>query len=456
MMRTWIKNGRIVTAGEVITGDILIENGIITTIAEQLSSENGDRIIDASGQYVLPGGIDVHTHLSNTELDDFESGTIAAAVGGTTSIINMTTPEPHQSVAEYLADWKRKAAGSVIDYSFHYIISGPQYNDEILDDIPALVEGGVTSLKLFMAYKGETMVDDGQMYKVMKKASELGLIVAIHAENGDVIEEMIKEHVAAGKTEPIYHALTRPPELEAEAVARAAAIAELTKTSIYIVHLSCAAALESALRAKEKGISIEIETCPQYLVLDEQYLCLPDFEGGKYVCSPPLREKWNQDILWNGIRSGHISVIGSDHCSFHFQGQKTIGRHNFAEIPNGVPGIEDRFMIMYHYGVSEGRISIQKFVEMMSTKPAEIFGLASKGAIAVGKDADLVLLDPEASRLISQVNQKQANDYNLYEGTTVNGAITHVFSRGELVVLNGDYVGARRRGRFIHRTVKEL
>ncbi|WP_424768204.1 dihydropyrimidinase [Paenibacillus sp. sgz302251] len=453
-MRTIIKNGTIVTAQEVFQADLLIEGEKIVSISQKIIPDLDDRIIDASGQYVFPGGIDVHTHLANTEKNDFESGTIAAAAGGTTCVINMTTPEIGQSVTAYLEDWKEKSAESVIDYSNHFIISGTGYNDDILDEIPVLAEQGITSLKIFMAYKGQTMINDPEIYKVMKKAAELDLTVAIHAENGDIIEEMINEHVEQGKTDPIYHAKTRPPEMEAEAVARAAAIAEVTGAKIYIVHLSCDAALKEAIHAKQRGIDITVETCPQYLVLDEEYLTLPDFEGGKYVCSPPLRERWNQESLWRGIRDGVITVVGSDHCSYDFQGQKTIGRRNFAEIPNGVPGIEDRFLIVYQSGVVEGRISLQKFVEIMCTKPAEVFGLSSKGSISVGKDADLVLLDPNRERTITKEHQKQANDYNLYEGMKVNGSITHVFSRGEMIVRAGEFTGTKKRGRFIKRTAK--
>ncbi|TLS54034.1 dihydropyrimidinase [Paenibacillus antri] len=455
-MRTLIRNGMVVTAQEQFKADIAIEDGTIAAIAKTLSPEPGDRSIDATGKYVFPGGIDVHAHLANTDRDDFESGTIAAAVGGTTSLINMTAPRRGQTIAEYLAEWKTKARSSVIDYSFHLILSGDDFRDSLLDELPVLLEGGVTSLKIFMAYKGTTMVDDARIYKVMKKAAERNLVVAIHAENGDVIEELIREAVERGDTEPVYHARTRPPALEAEAVARAASIAEVAGAKIYIVHLSCAAALEEVVRAKRRGIDLWVETCPQYLVLDESRLELPNFEGGKYVCSPPLRKTSDQEALWDGIRDGWIAAIGSDHCSYDFQTDKMLGRNNFADIPNGVPGIEDRFMLLYHYGVAEGRISLQKFVQIVSANPAEIFGLKTKGAIAIGKDADLVIVDPNGERTISKERQKQENDYNLYEGVRVAGTVAHVLSRGESIVEDGRYVGARGRGKMIHRETEEV
>ncbi|MEW9673644.1 dihydropyrimidinase [Ammoniphilus sp. 3BR4] len=322
-----------------------------------------------------------------------------------------------------------------------------------LDELPVLAEKeGVTSIKLFMAYKGELMVNDLEMYKIMKRAGEVGILTNVHAENGDIIDDLIAQALAKGQTQPIYHSYTRPPTLEAEATERAVAIAEVAGAPVYIVHVSCAEALSRVEQAKKRGVQAYAETCPQYLVLDESYLGLPDFEGGKYVCSPPLREKWNQDALWQGIGSGLISTVGSDHCPFRFEGQKTLGKENFAKIPNGVPGLEDIFSIMYHYGVAEGRISLQKFVEVMCTGPAKLFGLyPKKGTVAIGTDADLVIMDPRRSRIISQKTQYQNLDYNLYEGREVQGVITHVFSRGALISKEGRFVGKLGQGRYLHR-----
>lgn len=450
-MKTVIAGGTVVTGAGVIAADVVVENGRIAGLTRTADIQEGDAVIDAAGSLVLPGGIDVHTHLSNTERDDFESGTIAAAVGGTTSLINMTAPAPGQSIPEYLADWQAKAGRSVLDYSFHFIVPGSDFRESLLEEMPLLKEQGIASVKIFMAYKGDTMVDDAQTYKVMKRAAELGLTVAVHAENGDVIDELIRGYVSQGKVEPWYHAASRPPSMEAEAVARAASIAELTGARLYIVHLSCAAALEEVERARRRGVDVIVETCPQYLLLDESYLRLPHFEGGKYVCSPPLRAKWNQEPLWEGIRNGTISVVGSDHCSYDFQGHKTQGVDNFANIPNGVPGIEDRFLLMYHYGVVEGRISLPRFADIVSGQPARTFGMTSKGAIEVGKDADIVILDPNREWRISKDRQKQENDYNLYEGMTIRGAIDLVLSRGEVIVSNGEYIGGGGRGKMIRR-----
>lgn len=455
-MKTIIQNGTIVTATDIYKADILIENGVITGISSHYAAAPDANVIDASGQYVFPGGIDVHTHLawpfqSTGTADDFVSGTRAAAAGGITSIINFTNPKKGQTLLDNLQEWKKKGESSLIDYGFHSIIS--EYNDHVLEELPILADKeGVTSIKLFMAYKGELMVNDREMYKILKKAGEAGIITNVHAENGDIIDELIAESLAKGKTEPIYHAYTRPPITESEATGRALAIAEAASAPLYIVHVSCADALQKVAEAKKRGVQVTAETCPHYLVLDESYLELPDFESGKYVCSPPLREKWNQEHLWKGIASGLISTVGSDHCPFLFEGQKTLGRDNFAKIPNGVPGLEDIFSIVYHFGVNEGRISLQKFVEVISTGPAKTFGLyPKKGSIGIGFDADLVLFNPNVSRVITHKKQYQNVDYNLYEGTEIKGTITRVLSRGEEIVRDGYVIGEQGRGRFLFR-----
>jgi dihydropyrimidinase len=448
-----IKNGTIVTATDVFQADIRVKGERIVEIAEEILPSAGAEVIDASGQYVMPGGIDVHTHLawpfqSTGTADDFESGSKAAAVGGITSIINFTNPGKNQTLIENLHEWKGKAKISAIDYGFHSIIN--EYSDEMLEELPVLAnEEGVTSIKLFMAYKGELMVNDLEMYKIMKKAGELGIVTNVHAENGDIIDDMVAEAIAKGNTDPIYHAYTRPAELEAEATARALSIAEVANAPVYIVHVSCKEALEKVEMAKKRGVTAFAETCPQYLVLDESYLALPDFEGGKYVCSPPLRDKSNQEVLWSGLASGSLSTLGSDHCPFRFEGQKTMGRNNFSKIPNGVPGIEDLYSIAFHYGVQEGRISLQKFVDITSTAPAKLFGLyPNKGSIAVGFDADLVLVDPNRTRTISAETQYQNLDYNAYEGREIQGVITHVLSRGDVIAKEGKFTGQLGRGKY--------
>jgi len=454
-MITIIKNGTVVTSGSTFKADILIEDESIRSISSEITGVSADQVIDAEGHYVFPGGIDVHTHLEwplmNTETaDDFYSGTRAAAVGGITSIINFTKPEKGASLITTQEEWIEKGNKSVIDYGLHAIIN--DYSDRVLEELPILAETfGVASIKLFMAYKGEMMVNDLEMYKIMKKAGELGIITNVHAENGDIIDEMIAQALAEGKTEPIHHGYTRPTIMEAEATGRALAIAEAANAPIYIVHVSCSEALEKVMEAKKRGVQAYAETCPQYLVLDISYLDQPNFEGGKYVCSPPLREKWNQEVLWKGIQTGMISVAGSDHCPFRFDGQKTMGKDNFSKIPNGLPGLEDIFSIMYHFGVHEGRISLNKFVEIISTNPAKLFGLAKKGDIAIGKDADLVILNPNGSRVITAENQFQSVDYNAYEGMKVHGVITNVLSRGEVIVKDGQFIGGSGRGKYLYR-----
>ncbi|WP_424768197.1 dihydropyrimidinase [Paenibacillus sp. sgz302251] len=452
-MRTIIKNGTVVTTEDTFRADIQIDNERITGIFQDIIPSEEDRVINAEGQFVMPGGIDVHTHL-NTH--DFDSGTIAAATGGTTSLINMTPLEKGQSLADYMKDWKTRAASSVIDYGFHLMIPGDCYRDDLLDELPDLADqSGVTSIKLFfgMAYRENGVVNDAQAYKVMKKASELGLMVNVHAENGQVINEIVDDYLRQGKVEPIYHALSRPTQMEAEATGRAIAIAEITGASVYVVHVSSADALEQIRMAQKRGVRVYGETCPQYLVFDESYLTLPGLESAKYVCVPPLRQKWNQDALWTGINAGVLSVVGSDHCPFNFKGKKTGGIENFSQIPNGVPGIEDRFLVMYEQGVHQKRISLQKFVDIMCTKPAKLFGLTKKGAIQVGSDADIVLLDPRRSKIISQKTQKQKLDYNLFEGMEVHGVISNVLSRGELIIQEEQFIGTIGRGRYIRRSV---
>ncbi|WP_042354108.1 dihydropyrimidinase [Bacillus rubiinfantis] len=456
-MKTIIKNGTIITATDIYKADILIEKGVIKEIADCISftSDENVTIFDAGGQYIFPGGIDVHTHLDGPlresgNADDFVSGTRAAAAGGITSIVNFTNPKKGQTLIDNLQEWKQHAESSLIDYGFHPIVCG--YHDNVLEELPQLAEQGISSIKIFMTNKGDMALNDQELYRILKKAGDSGIITSVHAENGYIIDELIDESLSKGDTDPIFHAYTRPTVTEAEATNRVLAIAETANAPVYIVHISCADALEQVIQAKKRGVQAFGETCPHYLALDETYLRLPEFEGAKYVCSPPLREKWNQEYLWKGIADGSISVVGSDHCPFQFDGQKTVGRNNFSKIPYGIPQIEDNFSIVYHYGVHEGRISLQKFVEIMSTNPAKIFGLyPKKGSIAVGFDADIVIFDPNGSKTLSANSQYQNVDYNLYEGTVVQGKITRVLSRGEEIVRDGKVIGEHGRGQFLFR-----
>ncbi len=462
-MSLLIKNGRIVTATDDYRADIFVEDETITLIGKQLSV-NADRVIDAAGKLVIPGGIDPHTHFELpfgkegiVSSDDFETGTRAAAHGGTTTIIDFPTQEKGHSSLEALETWHRKAQGKcAIDYGFHMIVT--DMPEERLGELRQLADReGITSFKLFMAYPGVLYVDDGTLYRVMRTVGELGGVIAMHAENGIVIDEIVKQAVTEGKTAPKWHALTRPTRMEAEAVHRAIAIAEVAGVPVYIVHLSCADALEQVVIARDRGIPAYAETCPQYLFLDQSYYNLPGFEGAKYVMTPVLREKWNQEKLWEGLRMSDLQTIGTDHCPFFYEGQKTIGKEDFTRIPNGAPGVENRMSLIYQGGVVEGRISLNKFVDITSTAAAKIFGLfPQKGTIAVGSDADLVIFNPDRKETISvnnSVTHHMNVDYNAYEGFEVQGIAETVISRGRVIVDNCRYVGQKGHGRFLKRGI---
>ncbi|MCL5046904.1 MAG: dihydropyrimidinase, partial [Actinobacteria bacterium] len=371
-MKTLIKNGRIVTAADNYVADLLIENGRVTAIGQGLAVSDA-QVIDASGKYVLPGGIDVHTHNEmpfggTISADDFESGTIAAAAGGTTCIVDWALQSKGGTLAQGLATWKEKARGkAVIDYGFHIAIN--ELTDGVIAEIPSIVEEGVSSLKCFMAYKGVLQVDDATLFKSLLKSKEAGAIFCVHAENGDVIDVLVKQALAKGETGPLYHALTRPPEAEGEATGRAIALAEMAGAPLYIVHLSASHALGKVKAARDKGLPIFAETCPHYLFLDHSRYELPGFESAKFVCSPPIREKRHQDVLWSGLANGSLATVGSDHCPFNFKGQKELGLNDFSKIPNGAPGVEHRVVLTYQ-GVLSGKISLSKFVEVVSTNPA--------------------------------------------------------------------------------------
>ncbi|WP_100399955.1 dihydropyrimidinase [Bacillus sp. FJAT-44742] len=456
MSKKLITNGTIVTASEVYEGDVLIEGGKVSAIGKNLARE-GAEVIDAKQHYLFPGGIDPHTHLEmpfggTVTKDDFETGTIAAAFGGTTTIIDFCLTEKGKPLKEAIDVWHNKSKDkAVVDYSFHLMIG--EINEEVLSQLPEVIEEeGITSFKVFMAYKDVFQADDETLYQTLIAAKELGALVMVHAENGDVIHYLTKKALEEGKTDPIYHALTRPPEAEGEATGRAAQLTHMADSQLYVVHVSCNEAVEKISEARRKGAEIYGETCPQYLVLDQSYMEKPDFEGAKYVWSPPLRDKSNQELLWRALKNGELQTIGSDQCSFDFKGQKDLGRGDFTKIPNGGPIIEDRFSLLYSEGVAKGRISLQKFVEITSTNTARLFGLApEKGTIAVGSDADIVIFNPDASRTISAKTHRMAVDYSAFEGMEVEGEIVSVLSRGDFIVKNKELTAVAGRGEFLKR-----
>lgn len=456
LLKKLITNGTIVTAVDTYQADIVIENEKIIAIGSNLHIEV-DEVIDAKGAYLFPGGIDPHTHLDmpfggTVTKDDFETGTIAAAFGGTTTVIDFCLTNKGEPLKKAIKTWHDKSKDkAVIDYSFHLMIG--EINEEVLSELTSVInDEGITSFKVFMAYKDVFQADDGTLYRTLEAAKELGALVMVHAENGDVIDYLTKKALAEGNTEPIYHALTRPPEIEGEATGRAAKLTELTNSQLYVVHVSCQDAVEKIAEARSKGVDVWGETCPQYLVLDKTYLEKPNFEGAKYVWSPPLREKHHQEVLWNALKSGELQTLGSDQCSFDFNGQKSLGKNDFTKIPNGGPMIEDRMTILFSEGVKKNRITLNQFVDITSTRAAKLFGLfPQKGTIAVGSDADIVIFDPNVERIISAETHHMAVDYNAFEGMAVTGEPVSVLSKGEFVVRDKFFVGKAGKGKFIKR-----
>ncbi|HEV7488897.1 MAG TPA: dihydropyrimidinase [Thermoanaerobaculia bacterium] len=454
-MTTLIKNGRIVTAVDDYNADILIDGGIIVTIGKSIEA-NADKVIDARGRLVIPGGIDPHTHMElpfggTAASDTFETGTIAAAYGGTTTIIDFAVQGKGQSLKQAVDAWHAKADGKTsIDYGFHLICT--DLPDERLPEMKSMIDEGISSFKLFMAYPGVFLVDDATIFKAMGMAGENGGLICMHAENGVVIDAIVKKALAEGKTAPKYHALTRPTKAEAEGVHRAIALAEMAGSSVYIVHLSCDDSLQEVTRARDLGINAYAETCPQYLFLDYSVYEQPGFEGAKYVMTPPIREKWNQEALWRGLKFNDLQVVATDHCPFCMKEQKELGKNDFSKIPNGGPGVENRMSLVFNGGVAEGRISLNRFVEITSTAAAKIFGLfPRKGTIAVGSDADIVIFDPNEEMTISAKTHHMNVDYSCYEGWRVKGVTKTVLSRGEVVIEEGKYVGKPGKGQFLKR-----
>ncbi len=460
-MKTLIRNGTIVTATDTTPADVLVDGETIATIGRSLDVR-ADREIDARGRYVLPGGIDVHTHLDmpfggTFSVDDFRTGTIAAAFGGTTCIVDFAIQERGKSLREAWETWMAKAEGkAAIDYGFHMILR--ESTAALRAEMGDMVREGVTSFKLFMAYPGVFYMDDASIFRTMQRASEIGATICMHAENGPVIDVLVEQALAKGHTAPKYHALTRPARLEAEATHRAIALAEVADVPVYIVHLSAAEALEQVTAARDRGLPAFAETCPQYLFLSYDDYEEPGddgFAGAKYVMSPPLRAKEKQTELWRGLRGNDLQVVATDHCPFCMKGDKELGRSDFSKIPNGAPGIETRMSLLYDGGVEAKNITLNRYVELTSTSPAKIFGLfPKKGAIAVGSDADLVIFDPKGTTSWSAATHHMNVDYNPYEGRTCKGAVETVISRGEVIVEKRRFIGAAGRGRYVRRLAR--
>lgn len=459
MPTTLIKNGTILTASDRYEADLYVREGRIAAIGRGLPLP-ADAVIDAAGRYVMPGGIDVHTHLDmpfggTTSADDFYTGHVAAACGGTTSHIDFAIQTPGRGLYHAFDEWRAKAEGrAVIDYGFHMIVR--DLNQGVYDEMTRLAsEDGITSFKLFMAYRGVLMVDDGTIFRVMQQARDCGGMICMHAENGDAIDTLVAQARARGDLAPRFHASTRPPQCEGEATGRALALAAVAGVPIYIVHVTCEDAVERIRQARDRGQAAYGETCTQYFFCSEADYERPGFEGAKFVMSPPLRAAWHQERLWHAVRANDLQAVSTDHCPFGFEHppQKQLGRDDFSKIPNGAPGIEDRLLMLWDGGVNTGRISPNRFVELVATNPAKLFGLwPRKGTIAIGADADLVVWDPSRRHTISAATHHMNVDYNLYEGRTVTGAPAVVLSRGEVIVHEGECLGRKGRGEFLKRT----
>jgi dihydropyrimidinase len=453
---TIIKNGTIVTATDTTRADVGIVGDKICAIADQLPTENATKVIDAAQHLVLPGGIDVHTHLDmpfggTTSADDFETGTVAAAFGGTTTLIDFAIQYKGQTLRHAFDTWMKKAHDkATIDYAFHCIIT--DVTAAQLDEMGPLIREGVTSFKLFMAYPGVFMLDDATIFRAMSQAAKHSGMICMHAENGGAIDVIVQQALADGKRAPKYHALTRPTTAEAEATSRAIALAEMAGAPVYIVHLSCNEALEKVREARDRGLPAYAETCPQYLYLSLENMDAPGFEGAKYVFTPPLREKWHQEKLWQGLKQDTLQVVSTDHCPFCFKEQKELGRDDFTKIPNGGPGIEHRLSLIYTGGVHGKRFSANRFVELVSTAPAKLFGLfPRKGTVAVGSDADLVIFNPIGEETISARTHHMRVDYSMFEGIQVTGVPRTVLSRGRVVIDGGKFMGRAGSGQFLRR-----
>lgn len=452
-----LQGGTIVTDIKSYKADVRIKNEKIAEIGSDLFKE-GDEIVPINGCYLVPGGIDTHTHFdldvgTTITADNFETGTKAAIVGGTTTILDFATQSKGNTLNDGLREWHDKSSGRCYsDYGFHMAIT--DWNDTTSKEMEDMINEGVTSFKMYMAYKDTLQVDDGIIFKALKRAKELGVLIGFHCENGDIINELINECKENNQLSPKYHQISRPVDLEVEATYRLMKIAKTANAPVYVVHLSSKAALEEVKKARLDGVKVYTETCPQYLLLDDKLYDLDGFESAKYVMSPPLRKKVDNEALWKALEDGDIDAIGTDHCSFNYKGQKDIGINDFSKIPNGGPGVEHRMGLLYTYGVKEGKISMNKFVELTSTKAAKLFGMyPQKGSIEVGSDADIVVIDPEMKNTISAENQTQNTDYTPYEGYEVDCQFRHVFLRGIEVIKEGKLTVEYPTGKYIVRTI---
>ena len=453
-MKTLITGGTVVTASETLQADVLVEDDKVAAIALNLDVQ-ADRTIDATDRYVIPGGVDVHTHFDlpfggSFCSDDFGTGTRAAAFGGTTTCVDFALQDYGESLRQGLDRWFEKGEKAQTDYGLHMIVR--EVNDQVLKEMDQLVGEGITSFKLFMAYPGVFMLDDAAIFRAMQRAADSGALIMMHAENGGPIDVLVQQHLAEGKTDPVYHGLTRPAAMEGEAVHRVFKMAELAGAPAYIVHLSSRDALEAVQEARDRGVAAYAETCPQYLYLSLDDLARPGFEGAKFVCSPPLRSKDHQDELWKGLAQGDLQIVATDHAPFNFKGQKDMGRDSFADIPNGLPSVEDRVTLIFQR-VRSGQLSPSRWVELVATNPAKMFGLyPRKGTIAPGFDADIVIFDPNRERVISAESHHMNVDYSCYEGMTVWGLPEVVMQRGNVLVENDEWFGTEGGGTFVPRS----
>ncbi|MDT7610492.1 MAG: dihydropyrimidinase [Pseudonocardiales bacterium] len=458
MSTTLITGGLVISATDEITADVLVDGERVVALLAPGSglADSADRVIDAAGKYVIPGGVDAHTHMEmpfggTYASDTFETGTAAAAWGGTTTIIDFAIQSVGKSLREGLDAWHAKAEGNcAIDYGFHMIIS--DVDEQSMKEMDVLVGEGVTSFKMFMAYPGVFYSDDGKILRAMQQGAANGALTMMHAENGIAIDLLVQQALARGQSDPRYHGDVRHALLEAEATHRAIQLAKVAGSPLYVVHVSAEEAVAEIAGARDAGFPVFAETCPQYLFLSTDDLAKPDFEGAKYVCSTPLRPVENQAALWRGLRTDDLSVVSTDHCPFCFKGQKEMGRGDFSKIPNGMPGVENRVDLL-HQAVVDGHISRRRWVELTSTAPARMFGLhPRKGAIAPGSDADIVIYDPAAEQVLSAETHHMNVDYSAYEGKRITGKAQTVLSRGEVIVDGGEYFGRPGRGSYLTRS----
>ncbi len=459
-MRTAILNGTLVSAAETLPYDLYFDQGSILGAVPRGDQRFGppEMSIDATGKYVLPGGVDVHTHLdlpmgAFNASDDYATGTLAAAHGGTTTIIDFVNHARGESLLKNVEAWHQKAAGrAVIDYGFHMTVA--EASPQVMAELPAVVKSGISSVKVFFAYPERLLLDDPSVFRVMQRAADLGALVLVHAEDGPPLDILVEQARGRGEWAPINHALTRPEVAEATGTERAIALAEMAHAPVYIVHVSCARALTRIVEGKSRGLTVWGETCPQYLCLSEDDLRgTPEdpFAGAKFVCTPPLRPKIHQEALWRGLAQGHLDTVATDHCPFNYVGQKDRGRNDFTKIPNGLPGIETRLHLLYE-AVTQGKLSLERMVEVAATAPAKIFGLyPKKGSLLAGADADLVIWDPIRPVTLNAQSLHMRVDYSTYEGRTVPGSPMQVYSRGELLIDRGCAKAAPGRGRFLAR-----